>query len=221
VNHLNEKHVSALRKIASIGGIHSYIAISSRELGETLEMSQQSASKRILELLEEGYIERDLGARRQRIRITEKGVEELRKEYNEYRRIFEYTDHIILNGTITAGMGEGGYYICQQQYMVQFQDKLLFKPYEGTLNIRLDKEDVGKLEIVRNSSGHLIKGFNRDGRSFGDVVAHKSKIRNIDCAIVIPERSHYEDIIEVVCQYHLRRTLSLTDGDRVEIRVEL
>lgn len=221
MNSLNEKHVSALRKIASIGGINNYIAISSRELGETLEMSQQSASKRILELLEEGYIERDLGARRQRIRMTEKGVEELRKEYNEYRRIFELTDHIILNGVITAGMGEGGYYICQQQYMVQFQDKLLFKPYEGTLNIRLDKEDVGKLEIVRNSNGHLIKGFNREGRTFGDVVAHKAKIRNIDCAIVIPERSHYDDVIEVVCQYHLRRTLSLTDGDRVEIRVEL
>lgn len=218
---MNEKHVSALRKIASIGGINNYIAISSRELGETLEMSQQSASKRILELLEEGYIERDLGARRQRIRMTEKGVEELRKEYNEYRRIFELTDHIILNGTITTGMGEGGYYICQQQYMVQFQDKLLFKPYEGTLNIKLDKEDVGKLEILRNSEGHLIKGFNREGRTFGDVVAHKAKIRNIDCAIVIPERSHYDDIIEVVCQYHLRRTLSLTDGDRVEIRVEL
>lgn len=218
---MNEKHVSALRKIASIGGINNYIAISSRELGETLEMSQQSASKRILELLEAGYIERDLGARRQRIRMTEKGVEELRKEYNEYRRIFELTDHIILNGTITAGMGEGGYYICQQQYMVQFEDKLLFKPYEGTLNIKLDKDDVGKLEIIQNSDGHIIKGFNREGRTFGDVVAHKAKIRNIDCAIVIPERSHYDDTIEVVCQYHLRRTLSLSDGDRVEIRVEL
>jgi len=221
VSCLKEKHISALRKIASIGGIHSYVAISSRELGEAMDMSQQSASKRILELLEEGYIERDKGARRQRIRMTEAGIEELRKEYEEYRRLFEFTDHIILNGTISTGRGEGGYYICQQPYMVQFEDKLEFRPYEGTLNIRLDQTDVGKLEIVRDSNGYLIKGFTREGRTFGDVMAHKAKIRNIDCAIVIPEKTHHTDVIEVVCQYHLRRTLGLDDGDRVEVRVEL
>ncbi len=218
---MNEKYLSALRKVALLGGMHNYIAISSRELGEALDMSQQSASKRILELLEDGLIERDLGARRQRIRLTDKGVEDLRKEYVEYRRIFELTDHVILHGTISTGLGEGGYYICQSQYLEQFIIHLDFKPYEGTLNIKLDKEDVGKLQIIKDSPGHIIKGFSREGRTFGDVTAYKAKIRNIDCAVVIPERSHYDDVIEVVCQYHLRRTLSISDGDRVEVRVEI
>ncbi|HIJ00208.1 MAG TPA: DUF120 domain-containing protein [Candidatus Methanomethylophilaceae archaeon] len=218
---MNEKYLPALRKVALLGGMSGYVAISSRELGEALGMSQQSASKRILELLEEGFIERDLGARRQRIRLTEKGIEELRREYAEYRRIFEMTDHVILHGTITTGMGEGGYYICQSPYMEQFINQLNFKPYEGTLNIKLDKEDVGKLDIIRDSPGYKIKGFSKEGRTFGEVTAYKAKIRNIDCAVVIPERSHYDDVIEVLCQYHLRRTLSITDGDRVEVRVEI
>lgn len=218
---MDEKYSFTLRKLALLGAIDDYIAISSRELGDALEMSQQSASKRILELLDQKYIIRDLGARRQRIKLTQKGIEELKKEYNEYRRIFELTDHITIHGAVASGMGEGGYYICQDGYMNQFQSKLGFTPFEGTLNILVDKEDVGKLDVVRSVAGQVISGFSCDGRSFGDVIAYKAKIHNIDCAIVVPERSHYVDTIEIICQYHLRRTLSLNDGDRVDVKINI
>ncbi|MBR4225982.1 MAG: DUF120 domain-containing protein [Candidatus Methanomethylophilaceae archaeon] len=218
---MGNKYSFALRKLALLGAVDDYIAVSSRELGSILEMSQQSASKRILELLDEKYIVRDLGARRQRIKIPPKGVEELKKEYNEYRRIFELSDHVTVHGAVTSGMGEGGYYICQEGYMKQFESLLGFTPFEGTLNVTLDPEDVSKLDIVRSTSGVMVKGFTHDGRSFGNVIAYKAKIRNIDCAIVVPERSHYMDTIEIICQFHLRRTLSLEDGDRVDVRITL
>jgi len=38
---------------------------------------------------------------------------------------------------------------------------------------------------------------------------------------VIPYRSHYNDVMEIVCKYHLRRTLGLNDGDAIEVRVSL
>lgn len=218
---MDEKYAFALRKIALLGGMDDYIAVSSRELGDALEMSQQSASKRILELLDEKYIMRDLGARKQRIKLTERGIEELKKEYNEYRRIFELEDHIILHGTVTNGMGEGGYYICQPQYMDQFEKILGFRPFEGTFNLTIDKDDMGKLEIIKSSSGHLINGFTSEGRSFGNVIAYKGKIRNIECAMVVPERSHYKEVVEIICQFHLRRTLSLNERDRVDLRIEI
>ncbi len=216
---MGNKYSFALRKLALLGAVDDYVAVSSRELGSILEMSQQSASKRILELLDEKYIVRDLGARRQRIKITPKGVEELKKEYNEYRRIFELSDHVTVHGCVTSGMGEGSYYICQSGYMKQFESLLGFAPFEGTLNIALDPEDVSKLDVVRGTSGILVEGFVQDGRSFGNVIAYKAKISNIDCAIVVPERSHYVDTIEIICQFHLRRTLSLEDGDRVDVRI--
>lgn len=218
---MDSKYTFALRKIALLGGMDDYVVLSSRELGDALEMSQQSASKRILELLDEKLITRDLGARKQRIKITPKGVDELKQEYSEYRRIFEVSDQITLHGTVTDGMGEGGYYICQSEYMGQFEDKLGFRPFEGTLNIVIDKEDLGKLDIIRSAPGDLINGFTTEGRTFGKVIAHKAKIRSIDCAIVIPERSHYDNVIEIVCQYHLRRTLSIGNGDKVEIKVKV
>ena len=218
---MDEKYTFALRKLALIGGMDDYVAVSSRELGDTLEMSQQSASKRILELLDQGLIVRDLGARKQRIKLTPAGIDALKKEYNEYRRIFELTDHITIHGSVKDGMGEGGYYIGQKGYVDQFVDKLGFKPYSGTLNVCVDKEDVGKLDIIRGTSGIYINGFTDEGRSFGAVIAYKAKIKNIDCAVVVPERSHYVDVIEIICQYHLRRTLSIGTGDRVDVRVSL
>lgn len=218
---MDEKFTFALRRIALLGGMDDYIAVSSRELGDALGMSQQSASKRILELLDLDLIERDLGARKQRIRITDKGAEELRKEYLEYRRIFEYTDQMVIHGEVADGMGEGGYYICQPEYVAQFEDILGFTPFQGTLNLKIASDDIGKLEVIRNSKGHLVKGFTRDERSFGNVIVYKARIKNMDCAIVVPERSHYREIIEIICHYHLRRTLGLENGSRVEVKVDL
>lgn len=221
VHTMNEKFITALRNIALMGGMHDYIAISSRELGEKLDMSQQSASKRILELLEAGLIQRDLGARRQRIRLTEKGVQTLRDEYLEYQKIFELKGNIIIRGTITAGMGEGHYYVNQPFYKEQFEEHLDFKPYEGTLNVKVDQPDLSKIDILRKIEGIIIEGFEKNGRTFGEVKAFPAKIHNINCAVVLPKRSHYSDVIEILCQYHLRRTLGIRDGDKVEVIVSL
>ena len=218
---MEEKFTFALRRIALLGGLRDSVTVSSRELGEALEMSQQSASKRILELLEAKYIERDVGARKQQIRITAKGAELLKKEYLEYRKVFENTDKMIIHGKVAQGMGEGGYYICQPGYSDQIKEQLGFTPFEGTFNLDIVPEDVGKLDVIRKSKGIMINGFVSEGRTFGNVIAYKAKIKNLECAIVVPERSHYRETIEIICQYHIRRTLSLSDGDLVDVIVDL
>jgi riboflavin kinase len=75
--------------------------------------------------------------------------------------------------------------------------------------------------VIKNMPGHVIEGFEKDGRTFGRVIAYRSKIHNIDCAIVVPERTHHDGILELVCKYHLRRTLSINDGDDVDVVVDL
>ena len=104
---MNEKFSIALRRIALMGGMNDYVSMSSREFGKDLGISQQSASKRILELLDENLIERDLGARKQRIRITQSGIDALRQEYSEYQMIFDVKNNITITGTLVTGMGEG------------------------------------------------------------------------------------------------------------------
>ena len=65
-SNMGEKYIFTLRKIALLGGIDGYVAISSRELSDILGVSQQSASKKILELLDKKLIVRNLGAKKQR-----------------------------------------------------------------------------------------------------------------------------------------------------------
>ncbi|UCF08966.1 MAG: DUF120 domain-containing protein [Thermoplasmata archaeon] len=215
------KLVAFLKYLATLGALSGFAPVSSRELGEGMGFSQQSAANWILRLVKEGYIERQLGAKKQHIKLTEKGAAALRKEYTDYQRIFETPGTLTLTGAVTTGFGEGGYYINQEGYMKQFRDKLGFKPYEGTLNLRLSSKELGTLEMLKNSQGIEIAGFKQGKRTFGAVKCFLATIENLECAVVMPKRSHYKAVIEVISKVHMRRTLSLSDGDEVKLNILL
>ena len=62
---LKPYHVETLKAIALLGGTKEYVNLSSGELGKLVGVSQQSASQRILELIRDGLVARDLATRRQ------------------------------------------------------------------------------------------------------------------------------------------------------------
>ncbi|MCK4443773.1 MAG: DUF120 domain-containing protein [Thermoplasmata archaeon] len=204
-----------------MGGIHDFVSVSSAELGRIMSISQQSASKRILELLDWGLMSRDLGTRSQRIKLTKEGVEALTSEYADYKRIFEIKDKFTISGSVTTGLREGQYYVQQKEYKKQFEEKLWFQPYEGTLNIKLSTAEMFKLNILEDSEGILIAGFESRGRSFGDVKCFSAKLRDVECAVIMPVRSHHSDVLEVISKHHLRSRLGLEDGNIVELTVFL
>lgn len=218
---MKSAQIAVLKHIGLEGGIHEYIPISSRQLGEDLGISQQSASKKILQLLSDEFITRRVGARTQFIKITEKGLNVLRKEYSDYQRLFELADYLTIQGVVTSGLGEGKYYITQDGYMKQFMDKLWFKPYQGTLNIKISGRDLNKFELIRGLEGIPIDGFEDGGRTFGQGKCFLCDILGVECAIMIPKRSHYENVIEIISKFYLRDKLKLKDGDVIELRVAL
>jgi riboflavin kinase len=218
---MKQSLIPVLKHLGLEGGIHNFVPISSRQLGDDLGISQQSASKKILELLEKDFIVRQLGARTQFIKITEKGLNLLRKEYSDYQRLFELADYISIQGIVTSGLGEGKYYVTQKGYMTQFVDKLWFKPYEGTLNIKISGQDLNKIELIRSLEGIPINGFEDHGRTFGSGKCFLCDIQGVECAIMMPIRSHYENVIEIISKHYLRDKLKLKDDDVIELRVAL
>ena len=218
---IKSSHVETLKHLALKGNIYEYNFLSSRELGRELGLSQQSASKKILELLEMELITRKMGARKQLVKITSKGMEVLRKEYAQYQKIFDSMERVILRGTLISGLGEGQYYISQDGYMKQFQEKLWFKPYPGTLNLKIEGNELSKLQILRDHDGIMMEGFESEGRTFGKVKCYLTDIQNVECAVIIPLRTHYSDVLEIISRHFLRETLKLKDGDIVEIIVSL
>ena len=215
-----------MKFIALQGGTRHPIHISSINLSKNLGVSQQSASRYLIKLVERGYLERRLAQGGQIVTVLNKGITVLRKEFSEYSLIFGTQKEIEMKGILETGLGEGGYYISKKGYMSQFQEKLKWTPYEGTFNLRLYDDEVPKIEAMKAAEGILIEGFEQEGRTFGKAWVFKCSLENggeivKECAIISPKRTHYRRVVEVISPIFLRDKLKAVDGDVFTTKVNL
>ena len=96
--------------------------------------------------------------------------------------------------------------------------KLGFTPYNGTLNIKLSKENTKRRKLLEKATS--MKVYPPKGFCSGTVI--KASIGALECAIVIPEVAGYpEDVLEIVAPANLRETLQLRDGNEITVTVNL
>jgi len=209
--------LETLKELALLGGIKNKIEISSFELAKQLSTSQQTASRYLVELDKKNMITRELGVKKQLIIITKEGEKQLYDEHMQYQQIFELTDRIIFKGKVISGLGEGRYYTEQPSYVEQFKKKIGFIPYPGTLNVEIEYVEKNKLRLLKDQRAINIDGFNTKNRSFGSVKCFNAKINSLDGAIVLPNRSHYSNVLEFISKFYLREKLKLKDNDNVKI----
>ncbi|NJD77381.1 MAG: DUF120 domain-containing protein [Candidatus Methanoperedens sp.] len=211
--------ILSLKKLALLGAHQKPLELSSIEFASHIDSSQQTAARKLKNLEEENLISRQILPEGQMISITESGLSLLQQELNDYQEIFSGNGgKKILSGKVITGLGEGQYYISLAGYRVQFQEKLGFDPYPGTLNIKLDQPSI---ELRKRISGAIkISGFTDQNRTFGRGSCFNVKIRDIMGAVVIPERTHYpEDIIEIIAPVNLRDYFNIEDGSSVDVEV--
>ena len=213
--------LQTLKELALLGAIRNKIELSSQELAERLQTSQQTASRYLLELDKEQLITRELGVKKQLIQITAAGSDILDNEGSLYKQIFDQSNKIVFKGKVISGMGEGTYYTKQSGYAEQFRRKLGFTPHPGTFNIEIEFIERNKLRLLRNHSGIAIDEFKTENRTFGSVICYKATVNGCEGAIVLPKRSHYSTVLEVISPYRLREKLRVDDGDDVEVVVFL
>ena len=116
-----------------------------------------------------------------------------------------------MRGKVSAGLGQGQYFISREGYSRQFLHHLGFVPFPGTLNVLLEEPFPADPRAIR------IEGFQEEGKSFGECKCYRIKLNGIDAAVVRPERSSYPaELIEVIAPVKLR-ALGLKDGDPVEV----
>ncbi|MCO5384218.1 MAG: winged helix-turn-helix domain-containing protein/riboflavin kinase [Methanosarcina barkeri] len=214
--------IEHLKKLALIGAVNKTIKVSSNEFQKHTGASSKTAARKLKQLEEEGLIERKIVSGGQLIKMTEKGIEILKSEYIEYSRIFSpESDLLELEGKVLKGLGEGQYYVNIPGYRKQFEDKLRFEPFPGTLNIQLSENSSALRNLLREMPAVRIEGFNDGERTFGGGKCYPVIIGGIEAAVVAPERTHYpSDLIEIIAPVKLRDALQLNDGDRVVIQVK-
>lgn len=218
------RHLFTLVKLAEMGAHRRTAKISTEYLAEKLNISQQTASRYLIELDRSGWIKRGITPEGCLIRITHEGIKELNKLYSTLRFLMDatYPPSITLEGTVFTGLGEGAYYISKEKYRKQFIEKLGFDPYPGTLNLRLttdyDVKARNELEAYpscgnrrlhkRRSNLWISKMLSSDHREQGK--------RRFDLDL----RSHYDaSVLEIIAPVPLRKHLNLKDGRKVKVEV--
>ena len=221
MNNMKSYLLQVLKELALLGGMHQFVEISSHELAEQLQTSQQTASRYLLTLDAQNYITRQFGVKKQLIQITEKGIDIIKQEYTLFQQIFEMMHKIHFHGHIVSGIGEGTYYTEQPGYLTQFQEKLPFRPHPGTLNVEIEYIERNKLRVLRQYDGVLIQEYKTKNRTFGGVICFHAEINSIKASIVLPIRTHHSTILEFISPYYLREKLKVKDGDEVTSTIYL
>ncbi len=154
---------------------------------------------------------------------------------------------MLLSGIVSSGLGRAHIFMSQQHYQEQFRGFLGHTAWPGTLNIAVEGEVLAKYIALRNKAGidtldadntalevaksidvskinsTRIRGFLRDGVSFGGATAFKAKISHLDsfvqCAILIPDLTRHIDVIEIISGTFLREFFNIEDG--AEVTIEL
>jgi len=213
-------------EIAKAGGLRGRIPLSTARLGEITSASQQTASRKLAYLEDQGYIKRfDInGNKVQEITLTEKAIIELRNLHGELSLIFAGPSEIVMRGRAISGIGEGRYYVTK--YADYFRKNLGIEPWPGTLNVKLlDDRDVVLRSQVEIQGGIIMRGFTEEERSFGDVFAYAVKISKDNgngkeslAYFLKIERTHYDkSVVELISSMKLRDVLDIKDGDVVRI----
>ncbi len=196
--------------LLKIGAHRKAAKITTLELGAEIGISQQSASRRLGQLEEEGYVKRT----GEGISITKKAHEIFAAEYAILKAALE--EKLEISGSIVTGLGEGRYYMELEGYKKQIREKLGFVPYPGTLNIEVDEK--WKKDQLMGIEPVLIKGFANKDRTYGDIYAYPGKLEGDRCAVVVPLRSsHGPKILEIISGFDIRKKLNKKDGDKIVV----
>lgn len=186
-------------------------------IAKDLGLSQQSVSRKLIQLEKDGYVRRNPTLSGVDLALTEKAQTLLQEKCDVLQKLFSH--RVVLKGIVQDGLGEGKYYMSIANYKRQFREKMGFTPYEGTLNLKVDEHAVQHFVHARKGEEVLIQGFKTAERTFGDVKAYPVHVcTDVKTVLIVPVRTHHDpNVVELVSDVYLRTKLHLKTGDTVVI----
>ncbi len=125
------------------------------------------------------------------------------------------------HGRVFSGLGKGAYYVGHPEYQRRFGRALEYRPYPGTLNVRLeDADSKRRMGRLRSKKGVKIDSFTIAGEGFSALTCFDGKLGGERVTLLIIDVTHYnESVVELISPTFLRGKFGLRDGDLVEFTV--
>jgi riboflavin kinase, archaea type len=129
-------------------------------------------------------------------------------------------------GQVVSGIGQGAQFLALDWVAAQLRQHLGLTPYPGTLNLRVSAA-IRESLFQRRQEFLRIVGPHADPASpdcpgYLKEVTLRANGRDSESAyLILPEKSMYQDVLEIIAAVSLRDDLSLSDGVTVEVALEL
>jgi riboflavin kinase len=219
-----EKSLVTLLELARMGAVYSYAEVSSGKLGEVLGLTQQAASRRLIDLESAGLVSRVHSGHSLKVRLTAAGLGAVRSFYGELTDVFENTrGKLTFKGRVFSGIGKGRYYVGHPEYQKRFAAALRYKPYPGTLNVKLEEERfIEQLKSLRSMGGIRVEGFTQGKEGFSSITCFDGDLSGVRVTLLFIDITHYnESVVELISPVYLRGKLGLKDGDLVTFTIDV
>lgn len=127
------------------------------------------------------------------------------------------------SGTIFSGIGKGRYYVGHPEYQKRFEQTLGYKPYPGTLNIKVeDRVMMEEMKTLRSMGGRRIEGFTHGGENFSALTCVEGKMGEERVTLLFVDITYYnESVAELISPTFLRGKFGFKDGDRASFSIEV
>ena len=131
-------------------------------------------------------------------------------------------DSMTFVGRVVSGTGQGAQFLALPWVTSQLREHLSLIPYRGTLNLRVSTEISYGLFKRRQEFLRIADPASPDCPGYLKKVTLRANGRTCETAyLILPEKTMYHDVLEVVAAVSLREQLLLSDGDAVEVETEL
>ncbi len=125
-------------------------------------------------------------------------------------------------GEVFSGIGKGRYYVGHPEYQKRFDQTLGYRPYPGTLNLRLEDDGAkGQIRTLRTKKGVRIDAFTVAGEGFSALTCFDGELMGERVTLLLIDITHYnESVVELISPAFLRGRFGLKDGNQVEFAID-
>jgi len=121
-----------------------------------------------------------------------------------------------ISGKLFSGMGAGEEYLSKPPYQEKFKEILGYRPFPGTLNLRLEDKDL--VEEIRSREHERLESFEHEETEYSGIDIYPCEIMGVEAAYLDLDVTDYGDeVLELIAPIELRDLLGLEDGDEVEV----